>query len=140
MEHTLARRIAGTAGILLVLSLILSTVVAGTPPMADDSVRKVANFYGDHRDRILVSNYIGGLGIVFLLVFSSALRNFLRSTEGPLPGPTSLILVGGAATAATATVGGVFALVLAYRLPPDAVVIRSFYDANLLAFTFIGFP
>jgi hypothetical protein len=103
-------------------------------------VGKIASFYADHRDRILVSNYIGGFSVIFLLVFAGALRNFLRSAEGDLPGPTSLILAGGTATAATAVAGGAFALVLAYRLPHNPALVQSFYDANLLVFSFIGFP
>jgi hypothetical protein len=140
MENTLARKFAAGSGILLVVSLVASAAVAGSPPMADDSVGKIASFYADHRDRILVSNYIGGFAIIFLLVFAGALRNFLRSAEGDLPGPTSVILVSGAATAATAVAGGAFALVLAYRLPDNPALVQSFYDANLLVFSFISFP
>src|SRR6476660_56158 len=108
MENLLARRVAAGAGILLVVCLIVSTVVAGTPPMADDSVGKIAHYYLVHRHRILVSNYIGGIAIIFLLVFSSALRNFLRSRED-LPGPSMGVLAGGVATAATAVAGAAFA-------------------------------
>ncbi len=140
MENTRAGKIAGAGGLLFVISLIASVIIAGSPPMPDDSTAKIINFYSDHRDRILVSNYVGGLGIVFGLLFFACLWDFLRSVEGNLAGPSTLVLAGGVATAAVATAGGVFALVLAYRLPANPELVRALYDANLLVFSFIGFP
>jgi hypothetical protein len=140
MENTQAGKIAGAAGLFFVVALIVSTIIAGSPPMADDSTAKVASFFSDHRDRILVSNYVGGLAIVSLLVFAACLWDFLRSVEGNLAGPSTLVVVGGTAVAATATVGTMFSLVLAYRLPASPDLVRTFYDANLLCFSFIGFP
>jgi hypothetical protein len=152
MEHSLARKVAGVAGLVFVVAILFSAFLPGSPPMADDSTAKVIKYFHDHRDSILFANYLGGIGIVAILVFVAALRNFFRVAEGDLPAPSTLILTGGIAAAAVATIGGIFTTVLAYRIPGSGAAIspltlggslplvQSLYDLNLYAFTFLSFP
>jgi hypothetical protein len=144
MRDAVPQRVAGIAGIVFVVALLVGgfALMPSGMPKVNESAAKWASFIADHRSRLQVSGYVTGIGFVALLFFTSALSNFFARIEGPLRGPSTLIVVGGATTIAVAALGGTLAAVLAYRTGPgsDPAVVRTLVDAQTLAFTIIGFP
>jgi hypothetical protein len=101
-----AVRLAGAAGIVFVILLLIGGFGGGSMPMADDPIDKIRSYYVDHRSAVLVTNMVGLVGIPFVLWFAVVLRDLFRGDRlGQLLGTASL--VGLAATAPMAMVGGV---------------------------------
>jgi hypothetical protein len=89
-------------GVLFVVLLIASFVIAGEPPDADSEVQEIVDHYVDNDTAIWISSFVFVAAALALLTFASYLRK-LFSDAGPdgsmLPG---LILVG----ASIVAVGG----------------------------------
>jgi hypothetical protein len=144
MRDAIPQRVAGIAGIILVAALLIAVfaIAPSSMPKVNASPARWAEFVADHRSSLQVSNYVSGIAFVALLFFTAALSNFFARREGPLRGPSTLIVVGGASTVAVAALGGTLAALLDYRTAPgsDLSVVRTLVDAQTLAFTLIGFP
>jgi hypothetical protein len=82
-------------GVLFVVLLILSFIVAGEPPDADENVQEIVDHYVDNKDSIQASVLIGGVAAVSLLFFAGYLRKLFRAAEGP-DGMLSAIVLAGA--------------------------------------------
>ena len=101
-----AVRLAGGAGIVFVVLLLIGVFGGGSMPMADDPIDKIRTYYVDHRSAVLLTNMVGLVGIPFVLWFAVVLRDLFRGDRlGHLLGTASL--VGLVATAPMAMVGGV---------------------------------
>ena len=90
-------------GVLFVALLIISFVVAGEPPDADEDVGKIVDHYVDNKDSIEIGALIGGLAALSLLFFGAYLRKFFHAAEpaghgmlSPLMLAATVIIVGGA--------------------------------------------
>ena len=89
-------------GVLFVILLIASFVLAGEPPDADDDVQEIVDHYVDNDTAIWISSFVFAAAALSLLTFASYLRKlFTDAGEAGsiLPG---LILVG----ASIVAVGG----------------------------------
>jgi hypothetical protein len=144
MGDRIPQRVAGIAGLVFVVALLVS-FLALTPsgmPKVNDAPLKWASWVADHRSRLQVANYVAGIGFVGLLFFTAALSNVFARIEGPLRGPSTLIVVGGATAVAVGAFGGTMSAVLDFRTTPasDLGVVRALVDAERLAFTLISFP
>jgi hypothetical protein len=144
MRDAIPQRVVGIAGIVFVVALLVGgfAIAPSDMPKVNESAARWASYVADHRNRLQVSNYVNGIGFVALLFFTAALSNVFARIEGPLRGPSTLIIVGGATTIAVAALGGTISAVLAYRTGPgsDPGVVRALVDGQTLAFTVIGFP
>ena len=121
------KRIAAAAGGLFVLAQLGSTAAAGgPPPNGDDPLAQLVGHYHDHFQALLLSDYLFGISVAFLLVFVAGLRVAVwrEGDGGVLPGAVlagglvggAMMLVDGAAESTVgfaATHGGGDALVLA---------------------------
>lgn len=111
-----AVRVAGAAGIIFVVLLLIGVVGGGSMPAVDDPVDKIRAYYLDHRGSILFTNTVGLLGIPFVLWFAVVLRDLFRGdrlTEAlgtaSLAGllvTAPMAMVGGALQAAPVFVSG----------------------------------
>ena len=76
-------RFAPLTGILFVLLVIAAVIVGGESPSADDSTRKVFDYFDGDRDRVLISSIILAIGVGAFLWFAGVLRSVLAAAEGP---------------------------------------------------------
>ena len=81
MRDAIPQRVAGIAGIIVVVALLIATfaIAPSSMPKVNASPARWAEFVADHRSRLQVSNYVVGISFVALLFFSSALSNFFAS-------------------------------------------------------------
>lgn len=132
-----AIRWAGGAGIVFVILIAITIAISGSPPMADDAVSKIRDYYIDHRSNLLCANLVGVLAIPFILWFAVVLREMFRadrlaSTLG------TFSLAGLLVTAPMALIGGALNVSVIYidgaaqTYRPDTL--RLMYDAQSLAF------
>jgi hypothetical protein len=70
-------------GVLFVLLLILSFIVGGEPPDADEPVQEIVDHYVDNKDEIWLGAGIGVAAALSLLFFAAYLRKVFRAAEGP---------------------------------------------------------
>ena len=135
-----ARRAGGLAGILFVVAGVVSLVLPGSPPKADETA-KITGYFADKHNEILASNYIAGIAFLLFLLFAGALRAHLGAADrgGLRPGGT--MLAGAAVTAAlvlagTAVVNGAVFQVAAAN---DANLNHALYDVASDLFVAMGF-
>ena len=82
-------------GVLFVVLLILSFVVSGEPPDADEPVQEIVDFYVDDKDSIMASVLIGGVAVVSLLFFGAYLRKVFSAAEPAGHGMLSPLVLAG---------------------------------------------
>ena len=70
------------SGVLFLILVIVSGIVAGEPPSVDDPVQEIVDHYVDNKDSIMVGSLISVVAVFFFLVFASYLRNVLRAAPG----------------------------------------------------------
>ena len=75
------QRWAPLTGVVFVVVLVLSFLVGGETPSADDSATEVVSFYTDNEGEMFMSAFLAALAAVFFLFFVGHLTNVLRSGE-----------------------------------------------------------
>ena len=71
-------RLGGLAGVIFVILIVITIFAGGSMPKPDDSVVKIQKYFVDHRRGLLVSNFVGLVGIPFILWFGVVLRELVR--------------------------------------------------------------
>jgi hypothetical protein len=97
-------RLWRTAGIQSVLCFVVAYIIYGHQPQVGASADTLVAFYDGERTRILIAAVFSGLGVLNLMWFAAALRTTLA--EAGQDG------WGAAATASSATLGGIFLLLI----------------------------
>jgi hypothetical protein len=95
--------VAPLTGVGFIVVLIISFVIAGEPPSADDPVQEVIDHYVDNKDAVRIGAFVGVAAAILLVFFGAYLRTVLGAAEGaggmlpvlPLVG-TAIVAVGGA--------------------------------------------
>lgn len=82
-------------GVLFVVLLIISFILAGEPPDADEPVQEIVDFYVDDKDSIQASVLVGGLAAVSLVFFGAYLRKVFSAAEPPGHGLLSPLVLAG---------------------------------------------
>src|SRR5215813_2736440 len=97
-------RLWRSSGIQFVVLFIIAYVIYGSQPQVGAPADVVVGFYEGDRTRILIAAVISGIAVLNLMWFAAALRTALADAgqDG----------WGGAATAASAMVGGLFILLI----------------------------
>jgi uncharacterized protein DUF4386 len=58
---------------------IVSFILAGEPPSADDPVREIVDYYVDDKDSVQAAAFVGVAATVLLIFFGAYLRKILRA-------------------------------------------------------------
>src|SRR5437762_5205962 len=77
-----AQKVAGIAGIVFVIGLLVGGFMAPQPPAADDSPAKMLSYYNDNRTILLIQSIVNFAVIIPALVFISGFWQKLRAAEG----------------------------------------------------------
>jgi hypothetical protein len=73
-------RLAAAGGIVGVALFVAAGIVYGSPPGVADDAQSVGSFFSDHRDRVLCSVFLQGLGVLAVLWFVAALVQTMRES------------------------------------------------------------
>jgi len=98
------RRLGAVAGIVFVVLALVSLFLPGTPPKADE-IGQIVPYFAGARGRILASDFLLALALVFFLLFASTLRSHLGA-EDPTGARPGAAILAGAAAAATLIMAG----------------------------------
>ncbi|HZA90500.1 MAG TPA: hypothetical protein VE401_09725 [Solirubrobacterales bacterium] len=104
--------IAPLTGVVFVVLLAITLILAGEGVDPKDGVEEVLAYYSDNEGEVMASGFLGGFAVVFFLFFAGWLRKVLREAEGP-GGVLSAVSFAGAIVFA---VGGAVASTLAIAL------------------------
>jgi hypothetical protein len=135
-------RLAALSGVAFVVLIVVAfTALAGETPEIDDSASKITSYYDDHQGREIVAGIVVMLGALFLAIFASSLREFVRGTGDGGDLWPNVVLIGGAVAVAgfMVAVGIHFALIdgADKDLGPDAMVALNALDNDdFFAFAF----
>jgi len=133
-------RIAGIAGIVGVLLLLIANLQLGSTPKAEDPLLKVASFLTDNRGPALVFVLLFGLGYILLLTFTVGVWELLRRA-GDGSGLPALVFAAGLWVIVVGSAALVAVGAAAFRAPAIAPgTARSLLDVSNIAFALIGFP
>lgn len=128
------QRVGAVSGILFFV-LVLTTFFTPETPDEDDPSAEIVRSLADDRTGHLVGAYLGGLASLLFLVFVAALFSRLRAAE-PERGPSTLVALGGAATAAILIVANTifFALVDAADAGREDTAVRALFELDQTVF------
>lgn len=76
-----AKRLLPLSGVASVLLIVISFIVGGETPEADDSLREVIAYYSEHDTDLQIASALLGLGAFFFLLFSAAITSLLRGAQ-----------------------------------------------------------
>ena len=76
-------RFAPLTGLLFVVLVIVSTIVVGETPSADDGAAKAVGYWADNKDEVIAGSIIAAISTVVMLWFAGVWRATLAASEGP---------------------------------------------------------
>jgi hypothetical protein len=137
-------RVGGLFGLgFAVLFVIGAIIIQGEPPMRDDSVQQIREYFADDGTKYLVGDYMTSIGFVlFFLPYVVTLRWVLGSGEGWPPIWSWLTMVGGVMTVALGGAGAMAFGTLAISADNaeiDDSSIRLFMELSTYAFGLFSF-
>jgi hypothetical protein len=88
-------------GVAFVVLVIISFIIVGEPPSADDPTEEIANHYLDNKDSIQFGSFLGVIAGTLLVFFFGYVRKVLHAAEGDR-GMLSLVAFAGAVIIALA--------------------------------------
>jgi hypothetical protein len=88
------RRLAPLTGIPFAILLIVTFNLADSPGLHSTGTH-VIQYYNDHKNRNIIGDLCGALGVVFFLFFITSLRSYFKDKGGGADGLSMAALVGG---------------------------------------------
>lgn len=82
-------------GVAFVVGTVVVFIVAGSSPDSHDSASKVVSFYAKHHSRLNTAGYLLAIPAGLLALFTGALRQRLRRTDGGSIAATTAAIAGG---------------------------------------------
>jgi hypothetical protein len=130
------RTLLPLAGALFVILAIVSFIVGGEPPDADEGAAEIVEFYVDNEDSLYAGVYMLGLALLALLLFAAHLRNVLSDAAGGRSTPATLVLVGASILATGAAIDGTLTIALTSTAgdidPASTVALQALWDNDFL--------
>src|SRR3954464_1676361 len=87
------------SGVAFVIAMIGVFIVAGSSPDTHDSAAKVVSFYAKHHSRLETAGFLIAIPAALLALFTGALRQRLRRTDGGSIAATTAAIAGGTVAA-----------------------------------------
>lgn len=82
MDDTRWERAAAAGGILFVVLALVSAFLPGSPPMASDPAREIAEFFADKSDQIRVASFLGVIASIPLVWWGASIFRMLERSTG----------------------------------------------------------
>ncbi len=109
-------RYGALAGILAIILIVASVVVAGSPPKTSDSAEKILKYYRDNEGGLKASAVLGGLVTIPILWWAATLWATLRRADGGQPGLAVAAVLGLVLTGTLQAVSGAISATVALEL------------------------
>jgi hypothetical protein len=119
--------IAPLTGVAFVVLVIISFIIVGEPPSADDPVDEIVDHYIDNKDSVQIGAFLGTVAGTLLIFFFGYVRKVLRAAEGAGGMLSLLVLVGATIIALGAAIDGTIE-------PTSVQTLQALWDNDFLPF------
>jgi hypothetical protein len=130
--------LAPLTGVAFVVLVIISFLIAGEPPSADDPVEEIVDHYIDNKDSVQIGAFLGTVAGTLLVFFFGYVRKVLRAAEGEGGMLSLLSLVGAVIIALGAAIDGTIAFAIAEAAddiePTSVQTLQALWDNDFLPF------
>lgn len=124
------------AGVAFLVVVILSFVVAGEPPEANEPVEEIVAHYVDNKDSIIAGAVLGGFAVLFLVFFGAIVRKTLATARGADSVLANVAFAGTIIIATGAGIDGTISFAIAESaedIDPTAVqALQALWDNDFL--------
>jgi hypothetical protein len=141
MEHmqsdrlpgTMSARIAGCAGVVFFVLIVIQANLRSGAPSATDSETEVFQYVTDHQARLQLGATLLGLAMAAAVFWLSALFRAVRKAEGGTPALATAVLAGGVLAAAGTVTGALIQGTVAVRVNDLAEGVGVWWTMVLLS-------
>ena len=130
--------IAPLTGVAFVVLVIISFIIVGEPPSADDQVEEIVDHYIDNKDSIQIGAFLGTVAATLLVFFFAYVRKILRAAEGEGGMLSVLPLAGAVIIALGAAIDGTIQFAIAEAAddiePTSVQTLQALWDNDFLPF------
>lgn len=130
--------LAPLTGVLFVILVVVSFVLQGEPPGADEPAAEIVEHYTDDKDAIQIGAFIGAVAGTFFVFFFAYVRKVLRAAEGASGALSIVALIGAAIIAVAAAIDSTISFALADRaddISPESVqALQALWDNDFVPF------
>jgi hypothetical protein len=130
--------LAPLTGVAFVVLVIISFIIVGEPPSADDPVEEIVDHYIDNKDSVQIGAFLGTVAGTLLIFFFGYVRKVLRAAEGAGGMLSLLVLVGATIIALGAAIDGTIAFAIAEAAddiePTSVQTLQALWDNDFLPF------
>ena len=130
--------LAPLTGVAFVVLVIISFVIVGEPPSADDPVDEIVDHYIDNKDSVQIGAFLGTIAGTLLIFFFGYVRKVLRAAEGEGGMLSLLALAGAVIIALGAAIDGTIAFAIAEAAddiePASVQTLQALWDNDFLPF------
>ena len=130
--------IAPLTGVAFVVLVIISFIIVGEPPSADDPVEEIVDHYIDNKDSIQIGAFLGTVAATLLVFFFAYVRKILRAAEGEGGMLSVLPLAGAVIIALGAAIDGTIQFAIAEAAddiePTSVQTLQALWDNDFLPF------
>jgi len=130
-------RYGAAAGVAFAVLAVVSLLMVPSPPHIDAGVRKIADYYANHRRALLTSNVLFVFSALAFIWFLGHLRHVLQRAEGGVEALSPIVYGAGLVGTVMALMSCLPGLVLAFSAHQAAVAndnstVRMLFDMNSL--------
>ena len=130
--------IAPFTGVAFFVFVIISFIIVGEPPNADDPVEEIVDHYIDNKDSVQIGAFLGTVAGTLLIFFFGYVRKVLRAAEGEGGMLSLLALAGAVIIALGAAIDGTIAFAIAEAAddiePASVQTLQALWDNDFLPF------
>ena len=130
--------LAPLTGVAFVVLVVVSFVLAGEPPGADEPTQEIVDHYVDNKGSIQVGAFLSGVAGTLFVFFFGYVRGVLRAAEGERGVLSLLVVVGAAIVALAAAIDGTISFAIAERAddiePASVQTLQALWDNDFLPF------
>jgi hypothetical protein len=138
MNRSSSEWLAPLTGVAFVVVLIVSFLIGGEPPGADEPAQEIVDHYVDNKGSIQVGAFLGGVAGTLLVFFFGYVRKVLRAAEGAGGVLSLLAVVGAAIIALGAAIDGTISFAIAEAAddiePASVQTLQALWDNDFLPF------
>jgi hypothetical protein len=125
-------------GVAFIVLVLLSFIIGGEPPGADESAEEIVDHYIDNKGSIQVGAFLSGVAGTLLVFFFGYVRKVLRAAEGERGMLSLLTVVGAGIIAVAAAIDGTISFAIAEAAediePASVQTLQALWDNDFLPF------
>jgi hypothetical protein len=130
--------LAPLTGVAFVVLVVLSFIIVGEPPSADEPVDEIVDHYVDNKDSIQIGSFLQAIAGTLLIFFFAHVRKVLHAAEGEGGRLSLLAVIGASIIALAAAIDGTISFAIAEAAddiePASVQTLQALWDNDFVPF------